>query len=411
MSLKNSIIFRWLAGLVKTFRREFTLIFKDKGVVLFFVLLPILYPVVYAMIYNPEVAKDVPLVVVDECRTSLSREYVRDIDASQFVKIVDYEPNLAAAKHRMHSKDCYGIVLIPSDFEKKVMRGEQAHVSMYCDMSLMLRFRGMLISVTDATMKASTDARNKLFGNVSVLPVDQPIPTVHVPVGNEKQGLATAIMPGVLLMILHQSLLLGVMMMGVGVRERRKRNKEGYDPHSVATYPSAAVLGKALCYVVMYIIPSVYVLHFVPIMFQFPHMANPFEIAHLMLPFLLSVSFLGMSLQIWLREREDVFPAFVFSSIIFIFLAGVTWPRYAMSDLWVAIGNIVPGTWGVNAYVSMTMNGASLEQQVFNYNMLWLLTIAYFITAYLTERYSRLKTRRFSPHQVIKERITKMSND
>ena len=398
MSLKNNILFKWFAGMAKTFRREFTLAFKDHGVVLFFVLLPVFYPAVYALIYNPEIARDVPMVVVDESRSSLSRAYARAMDASQFVEIIDHEANMADAKQRMYNKDCYGVLYIPRDFETSLMRGEQVHVSLYCDMSLMLRYKGALISLTEVAQKASAEVSRNNFNNIAISYVPsglaKPIESEAVALGNEKQGLATAIMPGVLIMIIHQSLLLGVMMLGVGVRERRRRNEHDYDPISVTAYPSATVIGKALCYTVIYILPSIYVLRFVPIMFDFPQLGDEFEIAWMMLPYLLSISFMGLSLQIWLREREDVFPAFVFSSIIFIFLAGVTWPRFAMSDIWVAIGDLIPGTWGVNAYVTMCMNGASLSDQSHSYEMLWVLTGLYFVTAYLVERFSRRKYNR-----------------
>ena len=44
-SIKN-----WLTDLARVIRREFTLTFKDVGVLIFFVLLPLAYPVVEHLI-------------------------------------------------------------------------------------------------------------------------------------------------------------------------------------------------------------------------------------------------------------------------------------------------------------------------------------------------------------------------
>lgn len=61
---------------------EMRRIFKDEGIVLFFFVLPLAYPLLYSWIYNNEVVRDVPVVVVDDSRTQLSREFCRMCDAS-----------------------------------------------------------------------------------------------------------------------------------------------------------------------------------------------------------------------------------------------------------------------------------------------------------------------------------------
>lgn len=59
------------------FRREFYTVFRDSGVLIFFVLLTLAYPVVYTYIYNNEVVREVPVAVVDDAQSVLSREFVR----------------------------------------------------------------------------------------------------------------------------------------------------------------------------------------------------------------------------------------------------------------------------------------------------------------------------------------------
>ena len=41
----------------------------DEGMLLFVTLLPLVYPVIYSWVYNNEVVREVPVVVVDKCRT------------------------------------------------------------------------------------------------------------------------------------------------------------------------------------------------------------------------------------------------------------------------------------------------------------------------------------------------------
>ena len=68
-----------LSDIYYIWRREYRAVFHDLGIVLFFFALPFAYPIVYAAVYNPEVVREVPMVVVDNARTPLSRELAREM--------------------------------------------------------------------------------------------------------------------------------------------------------------------------------------------------------------------------------------------------------------------------------------------------------------------------------------------
>ena len=116
-------------------KQEFRAVFRDQGVLIFFILVPLAYPLVYAFIYTNEVVRDVPAVVVDDSRSSLSREYLRKVDATPDVHIVAYCSDMEEAKLVMKERDAYGLIYIPSDFSSNIARGQQTQVSLYCDMS------------------------------------------------------------------------------------------------------------------------------------------------------------------------------------------------------------------------------------------------------------------------------------
>ena len=78
----NDLFYIWL--------REFRTTFRDQGVLIFFILVPLVYPLIYGFIYTNEVVREVPAVVVDASRSSLSREYLRKVDATPDINIVAY---------------------------------------------------------------------------------------------------------------------------------------------------------------------------------------------------------------------------------------------------------------------------------------------------------------------------------
>lgn len=382
---------RWICDMLAVCKREFALVFRDMGVVLFFLLLPTVYPILYALIYNPEYVREVPVVVVDDCRSDMSREYARRLDASQYVKIVGYAANMQEARKCMAEKECYAIVNFPEDFSRCIGRGEQAHVSIYSDMSLLLRYKGILMAATDVQAAMGADVRAEVMqqaaasgtAGIGMIPT---IDSASVAMGNTAMGLASALLPGILVLILQQSLILGVCMLAAGSRERARLNG-GIDPKEIRTGDVRQMLGKALCYLVIYIIPLIYILKYVPMIFSYPQNGHSLDMIAFMVPFLLSSIFMGMTIQVFIREREAVFPLFVFTSVLFLFLSGLSWPRFAMSGLWYLIGSCFPSTWAMNGYIAMKSNGALLHQVSHPYVMLWLLTAIYFLLALAVRKF------------------------
>lgn len=104
--------------IIKVWANEIRLIFKDKGILIFLFLLPLAYPIVYALIYNPELAREVPMAVVDECRSTQSRELVRIMDASENTQLAGYAADMQEARRMVAEKKAYGILLIDSHFSK-----------------------------------------------------------------------------------------------------------------------------------------------------------------------------------------------------------------------------------------------------------------------------------------------------
>ena len=287
----------WFLETAKVFRREFGMVFRDAGVMLFFFALPLAYPIVYAAIYNPEVTREMPVAVVDNSRTAESREFVRHADATQAIKICGYASDLAQARRWWEEKKCFAVIEIPKDFSQKIGRGEQGVVQFYSDVSLLLRYRTFLESVTELQMATDTQLRERALNTLGVAQAGEGsgIQTEAYFLGDPQQGFASFILPGIVVLILQQSLILGVTMLGGTSNDRRRRNG-GTDPLVITASPSATIIGKTLCYVTLYLPLTIYILHYIPLMFAFPHIGEIQDYFLFMLPMLISSALLGLSL-------------------------------------------------------------------------------------------------------------------
>ena len=375
----------WWLLLFRVWQREFYLITHDGGVMLFFLFLPLLYPILYTLIYNKELVEEVPFVVIDDCRTPKSRAIVQMADATPQMQLVGYASDMAEARHWLNDKACYGIMHIPGDYSQRLANGEQAVVPFYYDMSLLMRYRSFMEALTDIQIAIGDQERQGLLNdmgevasglNVSVIDSQAFI------LGDVTQGFASFVIPGVLILIIQQSMILGIVMLCGTSRDRRRQNK-GIDALAIKAPIGATILGKMLCYVVIYTPLTIYMLNFVPLMFGLPHVGNVVDIMLFVVPFLTASAFMGMVLQWFVSERETSFLVIVFTSLIFLFLSGLTWPRYAMDFPWQQLSALIPATWGVEGFVNINTNSATLSHVSTPYIALWLLTATYFVIAYL----------------------------
>jgi ABC-2 type transport system permease protein len=384
-------IFNWITDTLSVFKRELYVVSHDVGVLIFFFFLPVVYPIVYTLIYNPEVVTDIPVAIVDRSRTSESRELVRMASAAPAIQIYSYCANLEEAKSQMASGDVYGILEIPDDYATSLGNGKQAVVQFYAESSLLIRNRAFVSALSDLQMAL---AQKITVERVSALGVTTsgsalPVNSKSNFLGDTEQGFASFVIPGIIILILQQSMLLGICMLGGTERERRLRNG-GKDPMSIDTAGTlATIIGRSLCYVFLYIPASIYILNIIPMIFDLPQIGDPLQVMLFVFPLLVASSFMGQALNLFMRERESAFILIVFLSVLFLFLSGLTWPRYAVNDLWTAVGNCIPSTWGVEGFIRINSNGATIGENATQFTMLWVLAGVYFIAAYFVVRHLR----------------------
>lgn len=381
----------WVLETARSFRHELHACLNDVGVMIFFLFLPLAYPLIYSLIYNTEVTRDMPVVVVDKCRTAETREFVRHADATEAIRIAGYAANLQEAKEAFMAKDCFGILEIPSDYSQKMMRLEQPQVQFYCNMTLLLRYRTFVSSLTELQIATGAQLRERALSDLGMPPskASSEISSIGYALGDTQQGFASFIIPGIVILILQQSMLLGITMMG-GARQEKRRIRGPLPIDALS--PSAQIFGRTFAYVLIYIPLTIYILDFVPAFFNYPHHSDLLTDLLAVLPMLLATAMMGQTLNIMANERESSFVIVVFTSVLFLFLSGLTWPRFAMNGFLTVLGDFVPATWGIDSFVRINSNGASMGEQKDAWLWLWLLFIVYTAMAYLVVRIQTSRT-------------------
>lgn len=378
------------------FRHELRNIFRDEGVLVFFFLVPLAYPLLYAFIYTNEVVREVPVVVVDDCSTPQSREYLRHIDATADVAVVARCRDMESARREISERNAYGIVYVPRDFSRRLARGEQTEVSIFIDMSGMLYYKAVLTANTNVSLAMNARIKVKRAGNTTEAQdrvTEHPIAYEEISLYNPQNGFAAFLIPAVLILIIQQTLLLGVGI-SAGTAREHNRFRELLPVNRHYTGLLRIVLGKSWAYLLVYLPLSVYVLGVVPRLFSLNRIGNPWDMALFVVPYLLACIFFAMTVSVLVRQRETCIMLIVFSSVPLLFLSGVSWPGSAIAPFWKVVSGFFPSTFGINGYLKLDCMGAEPAAVRKEWIALWGQAVFYFFTTCLVYRNNIIASRR-----------------
>ena len=363
--------------------------FRDEGLLIFCVLVPLLYPLLYSWIYNNEVVRDVPVAVVDMSHSSASREFIQKFDASPDTKVTYYCNSLEEARELVGRQQVHGTLYFPSDYAKRLHRNERTTIGVYCDMSLMLTYKAIYQTALAVSQDISKDIQIAKRGGYTQRDDEvntKPLDYDEVPIFNTTGGYGNAILPAVLILIIQQTLLLGIGLSAGTAREKnRYQNLVPISKHYNGIF--RIVLGKSGAYFVLYMIMAAYLTLCIPRMFNFISLVTVESIIGLMIPYLLSVIFFGMTLSCLVRYRENVMLLVVFTSVPLLFLSGISWPQSNMPGFWQSIAWLFPSTFGVRGFVRISTMGATLQDIEVEFQALWIQVFCYFLTACTVYRY------------------------
>ena len=374
----------------RIWRDEMRQIFKDEGVIIFFFVVPLIYPLLYSWIYNNEVVREVPVVVVDNSHSQLSRKFIRMCNASPDVKVVAYVDDMDEGKMLIGRNVARALYYIPSDFQTRIYRMQQATISVYCDMSLVLTYKAAYQTALMVSQEMNSEIQIQLAGKytkreeqIQAKPLEADGQALFSPAG----GYGSFVLPAVLMLIIQQTLVLGI---GLSAGTARESNRfQNLVPPDRRYYHGMfrVVFGKAMCYLMIYILMGAWLTIIVPRLFHFPCLAHWQDLLAIMLPYTLACIFFGMTVSCLVRYRENVMLIMVFVSVPLLFLTGVSWPQTEIPGFWQGVSSLFPSTFGVRAYIRLNSMGGTLSDVLTEYRILWCHVVAYFIVACLVYRH------------------------
>ncbi len=369
----------------KVWRDEYKAIFSDSAVWATFFITTLAVAFAYGYVYSNQVLRNIPIALVDNCQSPESRNLTRMLDASPQINIRPGVANFNDAQKMFYQQKVCGIVLIPSDFSKKVLSRQHTSVAFYCDASYLLTYRQTLTAAKQVLAYMNAGIQFKTLTAQGINPAQAkntavPLRQINARIYNPATGYGTFIMPSVFMIIIQSLLLTGIGILGGTMHKK----------HTLFYFRKfevpALVLGKAAAYSTVGFFLFFVMIGFIYPLYSFPQRGNIIDLGVFFIPFIFAISLMGLTLNIFFRHREDAIMSVLFLSIPSIMVTGVSWPLNEVPTVIHYISLLLPSTWGIEGFVNINQGGTHLWEMKSLWLRMWGLCGFYLITAIVITR-------------------------
>ncbi|MGO2508714.1 MAG: ABC transporter permease [Vibrio hibernica] len=363
----------------QVFRCECQAIFTNSALLLTVFGGVVMYSFLYPLPYSQQLPREQAIVVVNLDNTATSRELERMVDATPQVQILQHAYSLKDAQHSLNQGDVHGILVIPKNFSRDLLLGKSPTLAYAGDAAYFLIYGTVVEGLASAGGTLSVKAkvsRMVMSGENLVLASNQyaPVKLSMQPVFNPSNGYVNYVVPAVFVLILHQTLLIAAGLVGGEQNESRRAGIAGYWQRSATIDRWSA---RLVILVLTYIPLALYYFGFSFQFYGISRLASMGNILAMLIPFLAAVIGLGMVMGELIPRRELATLIVVLSSLPLVFCAGFIWPTSELPLGLQYLAKFFPSTPAINGFLRLNQMGASFQQVLPYWGLLWAQAVTY----------------------------------
>ncbi len=306
------------------------------------------YAFYYPAPYAHQVATGLTVVVVDEDHSEFSRRLVRDLGATQQVRVIGDATDMAQARALVRDRKAEGVLLLSQGLSDRIVGGRGGEgIGLVVEASYFVRAEGVIT----ATVAAISAEVARVADRLGIAAAQPPAPIQVQPLFNTIAGYRDYVFPAIAVVILQQTLLFTAARL---VAERRRR---GVLPAGIADG-----LGSWIACILVGLFGQAFFFGFAYWLQDVPRGGNMAGLLLAMPLFSAAVAALGLLLGSFFRNGDDALKLLMPTSVPLVFLTGFAWPLNQMPGWLEALAWLSPATPGVHSLVRFNQMGASLDE-------------------------------------------------
>ncbi|PSL42500.1 ABC-2 type transport system permease protein [Chitinophaga niastensis] len=351
--------------IIRLFLREAKMVAHDHSLLLTLLIAPLLYAFFYGSLYSYKVEEKVKLAVADDDKSELSRAFLQQLNKMQIADVVG-AVNLSDAQEKMYRGDCQGYLYIPDGVQKKVLALQQGDIVLAVNAARFLPSSELAGAVTKLAMTVGAGVRlkyNEMQGLNTAMAMQetQPVNLDYRPLYNTRSSYGAFLLPGLLALILQQTMLLGLA--GSVALDKQRR----HIPELVRTGGgslSTALWGKGLFYMILFFCYACFFMTVNYATLDIPFRGRVFDVAVAFILFFFTLIPLGVWLGSLFNSQLLAAQLLAFSTYPIFLVSGYAWPYESLPVPMQWLSSMVPTTPFLHIYQSIVQSGATLQQNV-----------------------------------------------
>jgi len=373
------------------FKNEAKTIFSDIAIVLTIIGGVILYSFLYPQPYSSQSVSGLPVSVVDLDRSDVSKDIIFKLNATPQISVTRVDLSEMDAKDALVAGDVKAIVIIPSSFKKNLALNKSPTVAIGADSSYFLIYGGVLegamksVLTTSATIKVANLLKKQVplsGAKEAYTPYSLNIMNLF----NTQNSYTQYVIPAVFVLILQQTMLIGLGILGGGINEKLLCGEDGY---FVIAPVWMMMLSRVIIFGFIFFFHMLFYFGFSFELFEVTRLATITDLLTFGVPFLLSSIFLGIFLGSLFTSREIATPVVLFTSLPLVFSAGFVWPIEAVPEFIQVLSLLFPSTVAIDGFLKLNQMGADFDMVIVQCGVLWLQTLIYTLLSYFILREKR----------------------
>lgn len=346
-------------------KREMRNISKDSSLFLILLIAPVLYAFMYGSIYLNKGEEKVKLALIDDDGTVVSRLLTEQLNATPMIEIIPAS-NISEAREKMYQGEVEGYFYIQKDLEKFIFSQKQANVNLVLNASRFLPSSDLLSTVTKVCLTVGAGVRKTYFNKQGMsedesMKMTNPINMDYRPLYNSSMTYGSFLLPGLLAIILQQTLLIGV---AAGFTSEREQKKLG-ELYRISGFSiSKLILGKGILYLCIFMIFGMFFATVNFSVFGVAVRGSFIDLAFITTIFISSVIVLGMLIGSFFRSKLFAFQVLVFSSYPIFLITGYSMPYQSLPSVIQILSNLIPTSPFLKVYISIVQAGGSVADNI-----------------------------------------------
>ena len=309
----------------------------------------------YAVNFDVE---DIKLAVYDLDKTSETRQFINELNATTNFDLVLYLKSDEEIKHVLDKKEAQAVIVFPKGFSEDIYKNKN-------DVSLQILIDGVDGNTAALIKNYLTGAIAKFNGKIQKEHLDAKGIKQNIPINIESRfwfnpdlQSTKFLIPGLIAMILIITAVISISL--TLVREKEKGTIEQLNVSSLSTFE--LLMGKTIPYLLISLINAAFILIAGMILFDVMIKGSLILLLISTLIFLFASTSLGIFVSTVSDSQQVAFTAATFATLLpSVLLSGFVFPIESMPTTLQVLSNITPAKFYIVALRAIILRGVGLQ--------------------------------------------------